>query len=87
MSNGKPLLNQNVHGSVRLLHGVSSGGQYSALLRNRQRLSVCLNQQQRRQLMLLRILRAASKVRYIFLGAAGTAGVSAKLVSETVDQL
>ena len=86
MRNGKLLFNQNIHGDVRLLHGASSGGQFSSLLRNHQRLTICLNQQQRRQLMLLRILRAASKVRYIFLGAAGTAGVSAKLVSLTTDQ-
>ena len=47
MRNGKLLFNQNIHGGVRLLHGVSSGGQFSSLLRNHQRLTICLNQQQR----------------------------------------
>ena len=31
--------------------------------------------------MILRVIRAVSKLRYIVVGAAGTAGVSAKLVS------
>lgn len=81
--NSKPLFIKSIHGTVRLLHGINTGGQSSSLLRNHKRLSICLNRQQHRKLMLLRILRAASKVRYIFLGAAGTAGVGAKLVSLT----
>ena len=75
---GKLLLNPSSNGSTRFLHGICDAGQRSTLLRNHQR----LNQQlQCRQMMLLRILRAASKVRYLFLGAAGTAGVGVKLVN------
>lgn len=39
------------------------------------------NMNQERHIVLLRVIRAVSKLRYIFLGAAGTAGVGAKLVS------
>ena len=37
--------------------------------------------QQRRRFMILRVIRNVAKIRYFVLGAAGTAGVSAKLVS------
>ena len=40
-----------------------------------------LNKYTQRNFMILRVIRAVSKLRYIVLGAAGTAGVSAKLVS------
>ena len=36
--------------------------------------------QQQRQFMILRIIRNVAKIRYVVLGAAGTAGVGAKLV-------
>ena len=69
--------------SIRFLHGFCGGQNASSFLRNHQRLNFHFVQQhqQRRHIMLLRILRAATKVRYIFMGAAGTAGVGAKLVS------
>ncbi|XP_066916981.1 dynamin-like GTPase OPA1, mitochondrial isoform X1 [Clytia hemisphaerica] len=53
-------------------------GHHQNLLKAHQRFSTP-TYQQRRHLMILRILRAATKIRYIFLGAAGTAGVGAKL--------
>ena len=40
-----------------------------------------LNKYTQRNFMILRVIRAVSKLRYIVVGAAGTAGVSAKLVS------
>ena len=43
-----------------------------------------LNKNTQRNFMILRVIRAVSKLRYIVLGAAGTAGVSAKLVSISI---
>ena len=48
-----------------------------SILQNHQRLQY----QQSRHFMIIRVIRAVSKLRYILLGAAGTAGVGAKLVS------
>lgn len=49
-----------------------------------QRLQKQQHQQQRRTFMILRVIRAVAKVRYMLLGAAGTAGVSAKLVTSSI---
>ena len=87
---GGPAKSNTLHGSCLCNTGLSQSAarnrrHYSSLSKLSPLLLTptrhVLTSNQRRTIIIMRLLRAATKIRYLVLGAAGAAGVSGKMVS------